>query len=189
MRVVLEQAREADAAGIAALRTAVARQLTTEYGRGTWTFAADSEWSARADILTSHVYVFRHHGTIGATLRLSTKAPWLGAIDFFTPSRTPLYLTSMAVSPKLQRQGIGRLCLEQVKRIARAWPADALRLDAYDADAGAGEFYEKCGFRIVRRAPYNGTPLIYFEYLLAGPGVEPASQRGAAAPDQVSQTR
>jgi GNAT superfamily N-acetyltransferase len=36
----------------------------------------------------------------------------------------------MAVAPELQRQGIGRLGLVETRRIASAWPADAIRLDA-----------------------------------------------------------
>ena len=56
--------------------------------------------------------------------------------------------------------------LDEAKEIARAWPGDAIRLDAYDAAAGAGEFYAKCGFREVGRATYRGTPLIYFELML-----------------------
>jgi len=39
-------------------------------------------------------------------------------------------------------------------------------LDAYDAQAGAGEFYRKCGFEEVGRVIYRGTPLIYFQLLL-----------------------
>ena len=72
----------------------------------------------------------------------------------------------MAIHPAEQRRGLGRLCLEKAARIARAWPADALRLDAYDAAACAGEFYLKCGFREVGRAAYRNTPLIYFELML-----------------------
>ena len=36
---------------------------------------------------------------------------------------------------------------EIIARLPRceAWPVDAIRLDAYDADAGAGGFYAKCG--------------------------------------------
>ena len=74
----------------------------------------------------------------------------------------------MAVTPNEQRKGIGRLCIEEVRRIAGQWPVDAIRLDAYDAAAGVGEFYRKCGFREVGRAVYKGTPLIYFEMLLSG---------------------
>jgi hypothetical protein len=48
----------------------------------------------------------------------------------------------------------------------RAAGGDAVRLDAYDAVAGAGPFYEKCGFREVGRATYRITPLVYYELTL-----------------------
>jgi GNAT superfamily N-acetyltransferase len=66
----------------------------------------------------------------------------------------------------VQRRGVGRACLQDVRRIAHAWPADAIRLDAYDAPAGAGRFYERCGYREVGRVVYRKVPLIYFESLL-----------------------
>jgi len=58
------------------------------------------------------------------------------------------------------------MCLEEAARLARAWPADAIRLDAYDAEAGAGGFYARCGMMEVGRASYRGKPLIYYELLL-----------------------
>jgi GNAT superfamily N-acetyltransferase len=44
----------------------------------------------------------------------------------------------MAVTPVRQRRGIGRQLVEEAKTVARAWPSEAIRLDAYDSDAGAG---------------------------------------------------
>jgi GNAT superfamily N-acetyltransferase len=54
----------------------------------------------------------------------------------------------MAVHPNFQRKEVGRLLMKQAEVVARAWPADAIRLDAFDADAdaGAGPLYAKCGF-------------------------------------------
>ncbi len=72
----------------------------------------------------------------------------------------------MAVLPARQRQGLGRNLLEQAKQIAKAWPGDAVRLDAFDADAGAGGFYAKCGWTEVGKVVYRNAPLIYFEFLL-----------------------
>jgi len=99
-------------------------------------------------------------------LLLQTKKPWAIDRSYFTAVPRPLYLTSMAVEPPLQRQGIGRLIIEKAKSVARSWPAQAIRLDAYDADAGAGGFYDKCGSRETGRAGYRGTGLIYHELLL-----------------------
>jgi GNAT superfamily N-acetyltransferase len=72
----------------------------------------------------------------------------------------------MAVEPSLQRRGLGRAMLDDVRRIVRAWPADAVRLDAYDTLAGAGPFYAKCGFHEVHRATRRQIPFIYYELLL-----------------------
>ena len=46
----------------------------------------------------------------------------------------------MAVIPARQREGLGRRCLEEAMRTSRDWPADAVRLDAFDAEGGAGGF-------------------------------------------------
>lgn len=72
----------------------------------------------------------------------------------------------MAVHPDLQRKGVGRLLLKEAEAIACAWPADTIRLDTFDAAAGAGPFYAKCGFREVARVIYKKDPLIYFELTL-----------------------
>jgi ribosomal protein S18 acetylase RimI-like enzyme len=72
----------------------------------------------------------------------------------------------MAVRPGFQRRGLGRNCVDEAVRVAREWPADAIRLDAYDADAGAGAFYAKCGFTETGRATYRSTPLVYYELVL-----------------------
>jgi len=109
------------------------------------------------------LYVARNRNRLIATLALSTKIPWAIDRKYFSASVRPLYLTTMAVSPADQRMGIGRLCIEEALRIAGEWPGDAIRLDAYDAAAGTGEFYRKCGFKEVGRATYRNVPLIYFE--------------------------
>lgn len=152
-------------ATLAALQTAVAQDLTQKYGKGHWS-SATSERGALSQMKTGKVYVARNGDTVIATLRLCTKKPWAIDTQYFTACKRPLYLVSMAVEPGLQRQGIGRLCIEEAERIARAWPGDALRLDAYDAEAGAGDFYRKCGFREVGRVTYRTVPLVYFERLL-----------------------
>ena len=89
------------------------------------------------------------------------------AASYFTPVKRPLYLTGMAVSVAYQQHGLGRLALEDARSVARRWPAAAIRLDAYDADAGAGRFYAKCGFRECGRIVYKGNPLVYYELLFA----------------------
>jgi GNAT superfamily N-acetyltransferase len=165
MNVSIAPATEADALAIALLRTSAADQLTRLYGHGHWSSPV-SEKSVLGGIRTSQVLVARLGTQIVATLRLQTKKPW--AIDprYFVPVARPLYLIDMAVEPTRQRQGIGRSLLARAEAAARAWPGDAIRLDAYEGPAGAAPFYAKCDYREVGRASYRGVRLVYFELLL-----------------------
>ena len=160
-------AEESDAGEIAALRTAVAEDLSARYGKGHWSFAA-TEAGVTRGIRTSRVLVAKARGRIAGTLRLATKKPWAIDAKYFADVSRPVYLLDMAVDPARQRQGIGRTMLQQASEVARMWPAGAIRLDAYDHAAGAGDFYLKCGYREVGRVVYRGVPLVYFEHLCSG---------------------
>jgi|SRR6185369_6818048 GNAT superfamily N-acetyltransferase len=165
IRLVFTLADEAAAPAIAELRVETARDLTARFGRGHWSGEA-SERGVLAGMRDSKVWIARKGKDIVATFRMSTTKPW--AIDraYFAKSSHPLYLTDMAVRPDLQGVGIGRRCLDRAVEYATTWPADSIRLDAYDAEAGAGEFYAKCGFREVGRVTYRGVPLTYYERLI-----------------------
>jgi GNAT superfamily N-acetyltransferase len=168
MRLKLQPATTDQAPAIAALRTATAENLTARHGQGPWS-SATSEKGVLFTMRNSAVYVAMRRNKIIATLTLATKKPWAIDRKYFSPAKRPLYLVAMAVHPDWQRQGVGRLCVEEAKRLATQWPGDAIFLDAYDAAAGAGEFYRKCGFREVGRVTYRNAPLIYFEMLLPSP--------------------
>jgi GNAT superfamily N-acetyltransferase len=165
MRVKLQIATADDVADLVSLRNAVSQHLTAQYGKGFWS-SGSTEKGVQFAMRISAVYVAKHRNRLIASLALSTRKPWAIDKKYFSASERPLYLTSMAVGPDYQRKGVGRLCIEEARQIARKWPSDALRLDAWDAEAGAGEFYRKCGFREVGRVTYRTAPLIYFEMLL-----------------------
>jgi GNAT superfamily N-acetyltransferase len=163
--IAITAAVEEDAAALARMRTAVADDLSKKYGLGHWSSAV-TERGVLDGIRTSRVLIARHSARIIGTLRLATKKPWAIAREFYVKVKRPLYLVDMAVDPEYQRQGIGRRLLDEARSVARQWPAESIRLDAYDAPAGAGRFYAKCGFREVGRAAYRGVPLVYFELML-----------------------
>lgn len=165
MKLRFRDATAADAPAIAALHNAVAGALTARFGAGHWS-ALSSERGAVLAQRHAQVRVGRSGRHILTVLRLAPKKPWAIDVAYFTPVKRPLYLTGMAVSVARQRQGLGRLALADAREVASAWPADAIRLDSYDAGAGAGAFYEKCGFAERGRAVYRGSPLIYYELLL-----------------------
>jgi ribosomal protein S18 acetylase RimI-like enzyme len=165
MKVSFSLATEADASALAALHTAVSEDLTYRYGPGFWS-SKTSERAVLQAIRSSRVVVAHTRKAIVGTLRLQTKKPWAIDISYFTPVKTAIYLTGMAVIPEMQRKGIGRKLLREAVKQVRAWPGDGIRLDAFDSAAGAGEFYSKCGFREVAHVVYKKDPLIYFELLL-----------------------
>jgi GNAT superfamily N-acetyltransferase len=164
MPITLEPASDADVDELVTLRNEVASNLTERFGQGHWSSFV-SEKSLRYSMRFGTLYVARDGGSLIATVSLAKRKPWSIDTSDFTACTRPLYLTSMAVAPDLQGKGVGASCIEEVRRIARAWPSDAVRLDAYDSQAGAGGFYRKCGFREVGRATYRTVPLVYFEWL------------------------
>jgi len=159
-------AGEEDAAAIAAYRTRAAMRLTERYGIGHWS-SPSSEKQVLRSMRHGRVVVARNGAGVLGSLTLVTKKPWAIDAAYFTEVRRPLYLLDMAVDPAVQRRGVGRFLLDEAERVAREWPAQSIRLDAYDAPAGAGEFYAKCGYQERGRAVYRSVPLIYYERLLA----------------------
>ena len=96
---------------------------------------------------------------------MGTNKPWAIDLSYFTPARKAVYLYNVDVQPELQRSGIGRQLIDRVKIMAKEWPVDAIRLDAYDGPAGAGPFYRKCGFKKLKHVVYRTVPLVYYEFV------------------------
>jgi GNAT superfamily N-acetyltransferase len=165
MRLSVMTAGEADAMDIAALRNRVSQNLTLRYGSGPWSYNA-TERGVLRDVRTSQVVIVRRGKRIVASLCLVKKKPWAIDVNYFTLVKRPVYLLSMNVEPKMQRQGVGRYLLGAAKEAACAAEFQAIRLDAFDAEAGAEGFYAKCGYREVGRVTYRKAPLVYFELML-----------------------
>jgi GNAT superfamily N-acetyltransferase len=168
MKLAFSIATNTDAAELAALHTAVAAALTQHFGHGFWS-SPTTERGVLANMRLprfSRILIASSNRRIIGTLRLATKKPWAIDTAYFTAEDKPLYLTGMAVHPAHQRKGIGRQLMKAAEESARTWPADAIRLDAFDAPAGAGSFYAKCGCREVAHVIYKNNPLIYFELIL-----------------------
>ena len=165
-RITFRDATPDDVPIIAALQNAAAGALTARFGEGHWSSLV-TERSAVLDQRHARVRVGRQGRRILTVVRLATKKPWAIDVSYFTPVKRPLYLTGLTVAVTRQGKGLGRLALADARAVATGWPADAIRLDAYDHDAGAGPFYVKCGFRERGRVVYKGDPLVYYELLLA----------------------
>lgn len=165
--LLFQLATPADVSSLALLHRSVNEDLARRYG-GSWS-APPSEKTLLYELSRPRfvrILVARDRTGLVGTLRLATKKPWAIDTAYYSPARNPVYLTDMAVTPGLQRKGIGGRLLQEAEAVVRAWPGDCIRLDALGNDAGAGPFYRKCGYREVGRVIYRKTPLIYFEFLL-----------------------
>jgi ribosomal protein S18 acetylase RimI-like enzyme len=155
-----------DVPALAALHASVAREMTREFGKGGW-----SEYptvaGVRRQLGASRVLVARCAADVVGTVRLARAQPALFDAAAFTPVANAYYVLGLAVAPGTRRRGVGRALIESAKEATRAAPMDALWLDVYDHPAGAGSFYEKCGFRRVGKVSHNRTVLIGYEWLAA----------------------
>jgi GNAT superfamily N-acetyltransferase len=167
MRLRFRDATAADAPAIAALHNAAAGALTALHGQGPWSALTSEKAATPMQVAgRSRVRVGCEGRKVVTVLQLATRKPWAIDARFFTPVDRPLYLTGMVVAVTHQRQGAGRAALGDAEAVARAWPVDAIRLDAWDAPAGAGGFYAQCGYADRGATTYRGTPLVYRELLL-----------------------
>lgn len=165
MGLRFRDAKPGDASAIAGLQNAAAGALTARFGEGHWSSLV-TERGALEGLRHGRVRIGRLGRRVYTVVRLATKKPWAIDVSYFTPVQRPVYLTGMAVSVAQQGMGFGRLALEDACDVAAKWPADAIRLDAYDAVAGAGGFYASCGFRECGRVVYKGNALVYYELVL-----------------------
>lgn len=165
VKIEFQLAVVADAPTIVELKAAVAEDMTRRHGRGLWSSYGTTKGVLFA-MRSSRVYLAMRNNDLLGMFRLTTKKPWAIDVSYFTPCERALYLVDMAVLPMVQGRGIGRRCLKEAKRLANAWPADAIRLDAFDHAAGAGGFYASCGYTEVGRATFRQSSLIYYELLL-----------------------
>ncbi len=145
------------------IRVRAAEDLTIRHGVGHWSHVTTLR-TLRRRALEKQVLAVDRNGSLIGTFTVSAKKIGFYRNSWFAnPDDPALYLTDMAIHPNKQRMGVGRWCMAEIDNMARRDGLLAVRLDAYDAPAGAGAFYEKCGYRRVHHGSVNGTPLMYYE--------------------------
>jgi GNAT superfamily N-acetyltransferase len=156
-------ATPADAEELAALRNAVAADQFQRFGVKSFNTTSRG---ILCDLRWGEILIARHKKQIVGSLVLVRKKPWAIDVSYFTPVEHPLYVRAMNTLPSFQRRGAGRRLLKAALAFAKRSGCDAVRLDAFDAPHGAGDFYLKCGFAGRGRTIYRNTPILYFEHLL-----------------------
>lgn len=165
LKVLIFLATADDAEDIAEVITEASQDLTDKHGPGHWSAVATKR-GILTNMSKARVLVAKVDNKVVGTLRLTASRPWVIDPAYFTPVYRPIYLVDMAVRPGYQRIGVGRALIEQAKAMAAALTGDSIRLDAYEGIAGAGGFYEKCGFTEMGLIVYKKVPHIYFEWLI-----------------------
>lgn len=165
INVSISLAKPEDAAGIAMVISEAAYDLTAKHGQGHWSAVA-SEKGVLNGMSKAKVIVAKSGMQVIGTLRLTSTRPWVIDPAYFTPVPRPVYLVDMAVHPGFQRIGVGRALIEEAKKMTTALAGDSIRLDAYEGVAGAGGFYEKCGFTEMGHILYKKVPHVYYEWLI-----------------------
>lgn len=165
MELRFRLAGNTDVSELLSLQLAIDADQAERFGDDRYTTTI-SEKSIARSLKSSRMVVATRRGRIVGTVRMETKKPWAIDLSYFTPACTAVYLHNVNVHPALQRSGIGRQLMERVKHVAKEWPVDAIRLDAYDGPSGGGPFYRKCGFTKLGHAVYRRVPLIYYELVL-----------------------
>ena len=147
------------------MRLAAADDLTMRHGTGHWSTVSTLA-TTKKHIAANIVHVARTDRVVGTFTLSQRKIAFYRKAWFAFPDAASLYLTNMAVDPAFQRTGIGRAIMVQIEHLARERSCRAIRFDAYDGPAGAGRFYEKCGYTCVHRGSVNDVALEYFEKVL-----------------------
>lgn len=169
MDVNIRKARLSDLKAICRVKKAAAEDLTARHGKGHWSginlgnvvkrlVQGDTLYVAEIDSGLTLVGTF----TIDRVMPYFYDRKWfkkVGVNGFCT-------VRSMAIDPAHQKKGIGREIMKGIELLARRNRLKSIRLDAYAGPAGAGGFYEKCGYKKVHKGKFRKIELEYFEKVL-----------------------
>ena len=110
----------------------------------------------------------RRGGDTVATFSASSEAPGYLDLSLWDSGEEPcFYLTRLAVLPRLQHRGIGRVCVATAERFALEHDCRSIRLDAAEQHAELLDWYLKLGYREACRYEAFGTRMVGFEKLVS----------------------
>lgn len=167
--VRLRQAGLDDLEPVRHILAAAADDLTARFGQGHWSGVRAME-TLQTHAVAGDLYVVEAASIAVGALRLTERKIGFYKQDWFARPEDPAgYLLDMAVHPAHQNRGVGRRAMQLAERVAQRAGLLAVRLDAYQGPAGAGDFYKKCGYTLVHSGEIRGIGLEYFEKLLPPP--------------------
>ena len=153
---VLRRATEADAPSITELVADAYRHYEPLIGRTPMPMLIHYEEAVR----THDVWVLEANGSLVGIIELE-------------PRPDHLWIENVAVAPRWQGRGFGRLLLEHAEAEARGHGLEELGLLTNERYLDNITMYTRYGYRETDRVPYQGTDLVYFQKRLTDP--EPAT--------------
>jgi GNAT superfamily N-acetyltransferase len=149
---------------IAAVRDDSSGDLQRRFGEGHWCGITNPDRLKREIKKGRQLYLVSSAGEPVATFAIAESGPKFLRPDWFTEPQSPaMYLTGLSVVCAGQGQGVGRWCMKFIRKNVASRGFKWLRFDAYDAPAGALDFYAKCGCAERQRFDFNGVALIAIE--------------------------
>jgi len=149
---------------IAAIRDDSADDLTHRFGPGHWSGHSKLDRLKRELKKPRQLYLVKSGDEPVATFAIAESGPkFLRPAWFAEPEAPVMYLTALAVAPAWQGRGVGRWCMKFIRKAVADHGLKWIRFDAYNAPAGAADFYVKCGCVERRKFGFNGVGLIAFE--------------------------
>lgn len=120
-----------------------------------------AELVAKGDVYSIEM---RESGETVATFTASREAPPYLDLSLWDTSGEPaVYLTRLAVLPRFQRRGIGRVCVVAVERLALEHSCRSVRLDTVEQHAELFGWYLRLGYREICRYDARGTRMVGLE--------------------------
>ena len=105
---------------------------------------------------------------IGTVILLQEQDSAYGQADWQIPLEEPVSVVhTLAVDPEYSRQGIGRALLDYAAETGRQQGLKAIRLDVYEENRRAIQFYEACGYRCCGRMDLGLEELYGLKWYLA----------------------
>ena len=155
---VLRRATEGDARSITELVADAYRHYEPLIGRTPMPMLIHYEEAVREH----EVWVLEANGTLVGVIELE-------------PRPAHVWIENVAVAPRWQGRGFGRLLLRHAEAEARRHGLDELGLLTNERYLDNIAMYIRYGYRETDRVPYQGTDLVYFRKLLEAPEADDQS--------------
>jgi GNAT superfamily N-acetyltransferase len=123
----------------------------------------------RKDVEARSVYAVSEDEQIIATFTINTEPLEYYYKELWKhPEQQAMYVSHLAVLPKLQSKGIGSWCMKNIEHIAADLGCEVVRLDAYEKYGQLLQFYDKLDYERRAIVKFQNLNLVCFEKIIKG---------------------